>query len=1043
MRKRDGSYPVARTWPASSVYLMTMLKLFSILLLGIVASPIWLAGQIVPSALRVLGQQNLRENSPNSTDAASMSNPGSQAVDDRNGELHLYVSDTANHRILAWRNVRDFENGTPANLVLGQLSERHTRGRGIGNRGLFGPSALVVNPANGDLYVSDTGDHRILRFPSPFDNTDRIEPDRVYGQVGFDTFGANPGGVGPRGFSTPAGIRFDTDGNLWIADSGNHRVLRYPAAALDADEPAADLVLGQVDFETRAANGGEPRSASGFATPVALAFHSNGSLYVADASNARVLTFTPPFVTGQAAARVLGQPDFESRLIPPVATASAMRGPNGIAIDSAGTLYVAIAAEHRVLVFDAVAMADPTQDANRVIGQLGFDRSSPNRNTFPLASEAGLQGPGDVTVDADRNLFVADSRNHRVVRYSPGSSEANAALGQSNLILNGVNGVDGSGLNAPFDVVVDYSESPFPVYVADALNHRVLGWRSSLRFLDGAQADLVIGQGDFTTGAPNPDTGRPQAPRAFSLSGPRGIALNDRGDLYVADSGNNRVLRFRRPVEQSGRIAAEAVLGQSDFFSALSAAVSDRTLNTPTDVSVGPDGAVYVADTANSRVLEFPPDPPTGASAVRVFGQADFETGAPAAEATAQSLNAPGGVHADAFRFLYIADAASHRVLVFPLTADLPVSAPTASAVIGQLSFENFRAGGGSAGLNGPSRVSSDLEGRIIVADTGNNRVVRYPSALFLPLSGAEAEFVYGQVDLNGQAVNIGSRDGLATPHGLASPFGVFSDRQGGVWVADAGNHRVVQYLRSAALVSAATFIPGTGVAPGSLVSLFAVGITESTEQASSVPLPQTLANRIVEVNGEFPVPLLFASENQMNLQFPVESPSGQQRIAIRTADTDELVAGAPIVVTPTQPGLFTRSQNGQGPALALNQDGSLNATDNPTLTGNVLQLFGTGQGPTNPVVASGEPAPAGPLAVTVAVPQTEAVECASIQSSLCVAVGSKLAEVLFSGLAPGFVGLWQLNIRIPSGEDVLTGEVPLTVFINQRVTNRVIVSIQ
>ena len=849
--------------------------------------------------------------------------------------------------------------------------------------------------------------------------------------------------MGPRGFNAPQGVKFDALGNLWVADSGNHRVLRYPVEALESDEPEADLVLGQPDFETRSTNGGEPLSGAGFSTPLSLAFHPNGSLYVADFNNTRILTFMPPFVTGQAAARVLGQPDFESRGVPSVVTASTMRGPNGIEIGSTGTLYVVVALEHRVLVFDDVAVADPTQDANRVIGQLGFGRSTPNRNTFPLASAAGLLAPGDVAVDSDGNVFVVDSGNNRIVRYAPGASEANAVLGQTNLGLNGLNGVDGSGFNAPFDVVVDYTQAPFPVYVTDGQNHRVLGWRSSLRFRDGAPADLVIGQNDFTTGAPNPDTGRPRAPRAFSLSNPRGLALNERGDLYVADATNHRVLRFPRPVDQAGRITAEAVLGQASFFDALSAAVADSSMNTPTDVSVGPDGAVYVADTGNSRVLEFPPDPPTGASAVRVFGQADFETGAAAEETTAQSLTQPEGVHADDFRFLYVADPASHRVLVFPLTPDLPVSAPTASAVIGQLSFEEAGAGGGSVGLNAPRGVSSDLEGRIIIADTGNNRVVRFPSALFLPLSGAEAETVYGQPNENGRTVNFNSRDGLATPQGLSAPFGIFSDRQGGVWVADTSNHRAVHFLRTGAVVSAATFLPGTGVAPGSLVSLFANGLADSSEQASQVPLPKTLANRIVEVNDQFRAPLLFASENQMNMQLPVESPAGSQRIAIRTADTDELVAGAPIVVASSQPGLFTRSQDGQGAALALNQDGSLNGPGNPTSRGNVLQLFGTGQGPTNPVVPSGEPAPSDPLAVTVAMPQATAADCARVQPALCVAVGSKLAEVLFSGLAPGFVGLWQLNIRIPTGEDVLTGDVPLTVFINQRVTNRVFVSIQ
>ena len=82
--------------------------------------------------------------------------------------------------------------------------------------GLFGPVALAVNPGNGDVYVSDTQDHRVLRFPSPFENPGSIEPDRVYGQLSFTEFRPNVGGVGPRSFRTPQGLKFDAEGNLWV-----------------------------------------------------------------------------------------------------------------------------------------------------------------------------------------------------------------------------------------------------------------------------------------------------------------------------------------------------------------------------------------------------------------------------------------------------------------------------------------------------------------------------------------------------------------------------------------------------------------------------------------------------------------------------------------------------------------------------------------------------------------------------------------------------------------------------------------------------------
>jgi hypothetical protein len=99
-----------------------------------------------------------------------------------------------------------------------------------------------------------------LRFPKPFGNDDEIKfPDLVIGQPNYSAGGANSGGISETSISLSAGttvrtsgIAFDPQGNLWLSDAGNNRVLRYPKSALDAgvNGPAADLVLGEPDFRT-------------------------------------------------------------------------------------------------------------------------------------------------------------------------------------------------------------------------------------------------------------------------------------------------------------------------------------------------------------------------------------------------------------------------------------------------------------------------------------------------------------------------------------------------------------------------------------------------------------------------------------------------------------------------------------------------------------------------------------------------------------------------------------------------------------------------
>jgi uncharacterized protein (TIGR03437 family) len=291
---------------------------------------------------------------------------------------------------------------------------------------------------------------------------------------------------------------------------------------------------------------------------------------------------------------------------------------------------------------------------------------------------------------------------------------------------------------------------------------------------------------------------------------------------------------------------------------------------------------------------------------------------------------------------------------------------------------------------------------------------------------------------------NYNTPDSLATPQSLFQPTGLFSDRNDTLYVADAGNNRVLHFLKPAAAVSAATFGAGGSVAPGSLISVFGVGLSSETQPATAIPLPKELAGRIVEVD-DVRAALLFASPGQFNLQLPVETSTeaGVQTLAVRRSDTGELLAGGPISVSPASPGIFTATQDGQGAALVLNQDGSVNGPSNPAQRGSVVTFFGTGQGQTSPVIANGEPAPGGPLATTTAQPTTNQQQCLA-RGFVCALIGSKIATVQFSGLAPGFVGLWQINVQIPSGEDVLVGDqVPVRIALNQRLSNTVTIAIR
>jgi len=211
-----------------------------------------------------------------------------------------------------------------------------------------------------------------------------------------------------------------------------------------------------------------------------------------------------------------------------------------------------------------------------------------------------------------------------------------------------------------------------------------------------------------------------------------------------------------------------------------------------------------------------------------------------------------------------------------------------------------------------------------------------------------------------------------------------------------------LQAQTGVAVVNAAGFQPNAPVAPGSLASAFPVdGELTGAAQAGveSLPLPTTLGGAQVLINGD-PAPLIFASSGQINFQVPSAAPEGRHEISITVGGSE--VASGNLDVISTYPGVFILDPaNVLEPGAVLNEDNSVNGPDNPAAPGSVVIAFGTGQGEVNPAVADREAAGT-PLSNAVA--ETEAF------------VAAQEATVAFSGLAPGFVGLWQVNLTLPEG---------------------------
>jgi uncharacterized protein (TIGR03437 family) len=210
--------------------------------------------------------------------------------------------------------------------------------------------------------------------------------------------------------------------------------------------------------------------------------------------------------------------------------------------------------------------------------------------------------------------------------------------------------------------------------------------------------------------------------------------------------------------------------------------------------------------------------------------------------------------------------------------------------------------------------------------------------------------------------------------------------------------------------------------APGMLATIFSFSNSRFGDKTANfnslpkpLPIPTTLGDVEVLVAG-VPAPVLYASPTQINFQLPSATPvGGFQEIQVVRASTGQVLASWLFRIDAVSPALFTVDSSGNGQIAALNQDGTLNNGVHPAKAGTFVTLFGTGQGVVNGMPPDGHPTPTSPLLPT--------------SPALKVFINSDFVpqgDIEFSGLAPGLVGVWQINVKVPA--NVPPGDVPVFV---------------
>ena len=766
------------------------------------------------------------------------------------------------------------------------------------------PSALAIDSA-GNLYFVDRDTYRVRKVDAS-------------GQVSTIAGSGLPGFSGDGGPATSArlgdrveGLAVDTEGNIYIADTGNYRIRRVDRSGI------ISTIAGTGTFRT--GGDGGPAKIAGLTAIGGLAVDAAGNLYVADTWDDRVRRIDANGIistvagTGDAGRSGDFGPAIEARL----------DKPEGVAVGPVGNIYIADTDNHVVRRVDASGTITTIAGT----GDRGYSGDGGS------ATESALSEPRAVAVDSVGNVYVADSANGIVRRVAvdgtistvagiprgtdPSSvdSSANQSISRPYALIAGLSGelyiadawgdsilrLDQDGqveeyiglgrrdLVHPAGVAIDASGN---VFVADTGNHRVIKLDSS------GIVTTLAGNAEAGDGGAGGPAG--EAELAF----PQDVALDNQGNVYIADSGNNRI----RVVEPGGMMRNVAGTGEPDYGGDGGPAEAAR-LAGPTAIAVGVGGAIYIADSYNYRIRKIG----TGGVIETVAGnglEGDIQTGLPA---TRTPLGVIRDIAVDSMGRIYFPDELEGRVLAVDPSGTIKVAA-----------------GGGERGSSGdggpavgawlryPSGVAISGSDTLYIAESFNNAIRRVsPDGIISTIAGSGARGYDGEgFPATKFRLNFPSRIAAVTDETLA--------------VLDERNRRIRLLTVEPPEPVISSILNGASytdsLAPGTVGVIEGVDLASGTEALKrlpeSVPLPTALLETSVTVTDRTPTSwarrkagLYSVSPTEIRFLMPERAANGLVIVTVEREGKASKRRG--IHLGKVAPGLFSANGDGRGVAAA------------------------------------------------------------------------------------------------------------------------------
>jgi uncharacterized protein (TIGR03437 family) len=773
----------------------------------------------------------------------------------------------------------------------------------------------------------------------------KLDPSGIVTRVAGNS---RPGYSGDGGPATnaqlyyPTAVAADSSGNLFIADSYNHRIRQ---------------VSGSGVITTVAGNGAGGFSGDGGAAtdarlyyPSGVAVDGGGNLFIRDSGNGSVRQVSP------------------SGIITTVNTFGFASGKTGIAaldgaVDSSGNIYIADAYVPSIRKISTSGIITTVAgNGTRGFSGDGGQATNAQLNLEPFDPDFGLGDAGFVAVDGSGNVFIADSGNGRIRKVSPSGIITTVAGNGPTCCSSGDGGPASSAqLNAPSGVAADNAGN---IFIADSSNHRVRKVSPSgiITTVAGNGAPGYSGDGGPATDA--------------RLHYPSGVAVDGTGNVFIADSSNHRI----RLVSPNGIIITVAGNGTPGYSGDGGSATSAQLLY-PSGVAADASGNVFIVG-GNFRIRQVSEN----GIITTVAGNGTQGTFGDGGSATSAQLQYPSGVAVDGSSNLFIADGQRVRKVSHGII--------TTVAGTGTQGFSGDGGPATSAELGYVVSVAVDGVGNLFIADAYK------PSIRKISTSG-----IITTVAGNGTPGYSGD-GGPATSAHLSAPSGVAADNAGNIYIADPGHNsvRVLRPTNHSVLISAvvdAASERADPLAPGKIVVIYGGGLGPAQliqNQPSNGQFSTGLAGTTVSFNGNA-APILYTSATQVAAIVPygVTSTTAQVTVAYQ----GEVSAAFTAAVAPSAPSLFALNQTGSGQAAAINADGTPNTAANPAKVGGSISLYATGEGQTTP---SGFDGKLGSITAHPVLP-------------VSVTVGGIPATVQYAGGVQGQVaGLMQVNVQIPTG---------------------------